>query len=419
MTHRTTRTMSALCGVGVILCALGCTSSPGPVDASDDAMGLEDVTSDMRASDVVRDATQVDASEPPADAGHPHEDSSTPEDTGPSDAAPEDKCELFGTTCPAPSACQTGGECDPATGECRPFVTVADGMRCDDGNLCTQTDTCRAGACVGSSPITCPTPSNPCRVAGVCDPMSGRCGDATALPEGTACSRGMCNASGTCSVCRAGVCTDDENLDCLGGTCNCGALGQPVCGAPARRGCATGLAWRSGVADARCICIPGVSCGCGGMGEACCDASTGYSACTFNLTCTGGRCACGGEGQACCGSRTGSGTMCTAGSCIGRYDSVDFRFSGTCRTTCGGAGQPCCPGNGCGLGLACAGGTCGAACGAAGQPCCSAGDCQSNLACVSGTCDSNCGAPGQPCCFPVMCRPGAVCTAGLRCIAGG
>lgn len=73
---------------------------------------------------------------------------------------------------------------------------------CDDGNACTQTDTCQAGVCVGSNPIVC-TALDQCHVAGTCDPATGQCSN-PAAPNGTACSDG--NICTQTDVCQTGSC---------------------------------------------------------------------------------------------------------------------------------------------------------------------------------------------------------------------
>ena len=77
--------------------------------------------------------------------------------------------------CPAIDTCHAAGTCDPASGTC-PNVPLPDGTSCDDGNLCTQRDTCLSGVCVGSDPVTCTQP--PCGPAQACNPTTGRCEDA-------------------------------------------------------------------------------------------------------------------------------------------------------------------------------------------------------------------------------------------------
>lgn len=76
-------------------------------------------------------------------------------------------------TCTAQDSCHTAGVCDPATGIC-PNPVKADGDDCSDGNACTQTDICQSGACIGSNPVTCTAP-DPCHPAGICDPDTGAC----------------------------------------------------------------------------------------------------------------------------------------------------------------------------------------------------------------------------------------------------
>jgi hypothetical protein len=94
------------------------------------------------------------------------------------------------------SQCQT---CNLATSQC---VPIADNTPCDDGNACTQTDTCQGGVCVGANPIVCPPPANPCEVS-TCDPGSGTCVTANAP------NRTVCGGSGTTSsICCNGTCWD-------------------------------------------------------------------------------------------------------------------------------------------------------------------------------------------------------------------
>ena len=86
--------------------------------------------------------------------------------------------------CNAGGACQAGtppnlddgdactaDSCGPQTGVVHAPLT---GTACDDGNACTQTDTCQAGTCTGSNPVTC-TASDQCHDAGTCNPATGAC----------------------------------------------------------------------------------------------------------------------------------------------------------------------------------------------------------------------------------------------------
>ena len=60
---------------------------------------------------------------------------------------------------------------------------------CNDGNACTQTDTCQAGACTGHNPVIC-TASDQCHVAGTCDTGDGRSARTRRRPNGTTCNDG-------------------------------------------------------------------------------------------------------------------------------------------------------------------------------------------------------------------------------------
>jgi RHS repeat-associated protein len=86
---------------------------------------------------------------------------------------------------------------DPCT-----HPVFADGTTCNDGNLCTQTDTCSAGTCVGANPVVC-TAQDACHTAGTCAPSTGVCSNPI-FADGTACNDGdSCTQS---EMCDAGVC---------------------------------------------------------------------------------------------------------------------------------------------------------------------------------------------------------------------
>lgn len=92
----------------------------------------------------------------------------------------EDDCEACSVA--------AGGSAD---GACLP---LSDGASCDDGDACTVEDRCLGGLCKGGTPLRCDPPGD-CLWAS-CDPASGNC-DATALPDGTSCPQGLCEA-GAC-----------------------------------------------------------------------------------------------------------------------------------------------------------------------------------------------------------------------------
>jgi hypothetical protein len=70
------------------------------------------------------------------------------------------------------------------------FTNKPNGTTCDDGNACTQTDTCQAGVCVGSNDVVC-TASDQCHVVGTCDPTTGVCSNAVA-PDSTPATMAKC-----------------------------------------------------------------------------------------------------------------------------------------------------------------------------------------------------------------------------------
>ncbi|MDI1429166.1 Kelch repeat-containing protein [Polyangium sorediatum] len=120
-----------------------------------------------------------------------------------------------GTTpvvCDPIDACHDIGTCDPVTGQCSTPLKP-EGASCDDGNACTQTDTCQVGVCLGADPITC-APPDACHEEGACNVVSGMCAYPT-KPEGAACPGGTC---------AAGVCVHD-GVGGGGGTGGAGGMG--------------------------------------------------------------------------------------------------------------------------------------------------------------------------------------------------
>lgn len=124
--------------------------------------------------------------------------------------------------CAASDACHDAGTCNPATGVCS-NPAKADGAACDDNNACTQSDTCQAGTCTGANPVTCATPDQ-CHLAGTCNPATGMCSN-PAKPNGATCNdNNACTQSDTC---QAGTCTGTSPVICAAsdqchtaGTCN-------------------------------------------------------------------------------------------------------------------------------------------------------------------------------------------------------
>ena len=135
-------------------------------------------------------------------------------------------------TCSALDQCHLAGLCNPADGGCSTPAAPED-TPCSDGDLCTQTDACRAGLCIGSNPVVC-TASDQCHVAGTCDPAGGTCPNPAAT-DGTGCNDG--DACTTVDTCQAGTCTGASPVTCtaadachVAGTCD---RGTGLCSTPA------------------------------------------------------------------------------------------------------------------------------------------------------------------------------------------
>ena len=104
----------------------------------------------------------------------------------------------------------------PVTGKC---AGASDGTPCDDGDLCTQTDTCKSGVCVGDNPVVC-IPSDLCHAVGVCDPASGTCfNPPISCNDNNDCTADSCDPATGCVHKNVGDNCDDGN-PCTVDTCN-------------------------------------------------------------------------------------------------------------------------------------------------------------------------------------------------------
>lgn len=112
--------------------------------------------------------------------------------------------------CTASDQCHDVGICNPATGICSE-PEKADDTACDDGDACTQSDTCQAGLCTGANPVVC-SASDQCHDAGVCDSNTGLCTD-PAKPDGTLCTdNDLCTQADSC---QGGVCIGADPVICF------------------------------------------------------------------------------------------------------------------------------------------------------------------------------------------------------------
>ncbi len=90
--------------------------------------------------------------------------------------------------CAALSQCHLPGTCDKETGACS-NPEKPKSAACNDGNACTATDTCQAGACVGAGQVAC-TAADQCHDVGVCSSATGVCSK-PAKQNGVQCDDGQ------------------------------------------------------------------------------------------------------------------------------------------------------------------------------------------------------------------------------------
>jgi Fibrinogen beta and gamma chains, C-terminal globular domain len=169
-------------------------------------------------------------------------------------------------TCTASDQCHQVGTCDPMTGACSNPAKANDAP-CSDGNACTQTDTCQAGACVGASPRTC-TASDQCHQVGSCDPQTGACSNPQ-LANDAACDDA--NACTLTDTCLSGVCVGGAPKVCTGTQCTDAGTCDPQTGACGSSPVADGTACDDGTLDTLAdVCAAGVCTG-GAFASSCRD----------------------------------------------------------------------------------------------------------------------------------------------------
>ncbi len=161
----------------------------------------------------------------------------------------DEDCDIFEGECTGAFICDEQGECkeelatgpqchkqnwvcqefscDPENGDCI-AISVGEGLICDDGDLCTGSGECEAGACTGAPPKTC-NDENGC-TNDYCNPDTGGCifdpAELTGAPcdDGSICTTNdVCQEDGSCTgqmkpcddgnVCTADAC-DEEDGEC-------------------------------------------------------------------------------------------------------------------------------------------------------------------------------------------------------------
>ena len=162
------------------------------------------------------------------------------------------------------------GTCNPKTAACD-YTATGEGKTCDDKDACTGNDACSSGLC-GGKPKVC-NDANPC-TADSCDSKSGGCAT-TPTNNGGACTDG--DACTTVDVCNAGACKGALKACNDGNSCTADACDK-----------ATGQCTNTAASN----------------GTSCDD----NNACTDKKTCQAG--ACSGVDKDCTGTK-----VCTAYSC--------------------------------------------------------------------------------------------------------
>lgn len=122
--------------------------------------------------------------------------------------------------CTALDQCHNAGACVPITGMCATSLPKGDGAGCNDGNLCTKTDICQAGVCVGRNPVSCPPPDQ-CHNAGTCNQATGICSnpskaDGTTCTDGNSCTQTDTCQGGTCMGANPVICTSQDECHDIG-----------------------------------------------------------------------------------------------------------------------------------------------------------------------------------------------------------
>ncbi len=213
--------------------------------------------------------------------------------------------------CAAIDMCHSAGVCDSTMGGCTNPV-VADGSSCVDKDGCTQNDTCQQGKCVGG-PV-CPPPADGCQVGscnalGQCDyaPVSDgtSCSDNDACTQTDVCKAGKC-AAGTPKVCAPiNGCHAEGKCAPTTGACADGAMLAPAC--PADPDCET-IITACDVATGACVK----------------SAKPDGTPCQSTGECLAGSCV-GGQGT----SSASSGSASTGGTGAGGTGSASTGSAGT------------------------------------------------------------------------------------------
>ena len=265
--------------------------------------------------------------------------------------------------------------CDTASGKCV-GKAVQDGVPCDDGTVCTQTDNCKAGECLGKI-VNCDD-KNPC-TGDSCDPVNG-CSSVNldvACDDDNPCTFGDLCKSGTCIKGAPKACESGAN--CIAGSCDlttgkC-AYKNKLAGSPCDDGDACSES--DGCAEGLC---QGKALSCDDSNPCTndsCDKVTGCAHKANTSPCS--------DGDACTQSDTCANNLCIPGAIKVCEDNI-FCTADSCNKTSGNCvydaagmnGTPCDDSNVCTLGDNCKAGVCSIGI---------AKDCNDNNPCTDDLCD--------------------------------
>jgi hypothetical protein len=181
------------CNDGVVctdeMCVDGWCAHPNNTQACDDGNACT-------ANDICANGICLGDPPPACDDG----DACTANNCNPATGA----CENPAAICNDGNSC-TDDSCNSATG-C--VFTANDGNTCSDNSVCTPSDLCQNGLCVGQNPTTCTPDANTCTTE-ACDPATGACGS---TPNTIPCDDG--NPCTTADTCGGGRCNGGPPLDC-------------------------------------------------------------------------------------------------------------------------------------------------------------------------------------------------------------
>ena len=303
------------------------------------------------------------------------------------------------------------GVCNPATGDCE-AEPANEGGSCNDGQYCTNPDTCQAGACTG--------PARNCGDTNVCtDDSCDEAGDQCVHTDNTApCNDG--NACTTTDTCSGGACLGGPALNCNDGNVCTDDTCNPATGcvhtnntAPCEDGnlCRIDDTCSGGV----CVAGPALNCDDGNVcTDDTCNSPTGCvhtnntasctdgNACTTNDTCSGGVCVAGPAPNCDDGNVCTNDTCNPATGCVHTNNTASCDDGGFCTDPDSCQGGTCTgPARACGDGNECTADNCDEM----GDECVNDAAAQNGASCADGffctdpdTCqDGTCGGPPRDC----------------------